>query len=328
MANDTTVIQRADKFGVGTTYNPYKNSLSTTNLQKQRFRIADTPTYADSPVIIVSTGLVPNWQDFIGGNIVCNIYDTDETTLLETLLPKVVDVGSGLFPAKNEINWFDVVGMQGDFYVNEVWAGKILEISGNFETCSITAEDINTLFETCSVMAKDINTLMKRQPKIEILTLTGIEIMNSSGDTGWISNNNYHFYPSNRINIGDLFRAKFPDKKNLQIIFWNLKETIFTATATTTAYAPATATATAPPTAYAPATAPATATATATYAATTAPATATATAYAKAPGLTAASGDILTVSGDFNNLRSRGLKYRLTYFYRIVANFYITCLSM
>ena len=100
MANDTTVIQRADKFGVGTTYNPYKNALSTTNLQKQRFRIADTPTYADSPVIIVSTGLVPNWQNFIGGNIVCNIYDTDETTLLETLLPKVVDVGSGLFPAK------------------------------------------------------------------------------------------------------------------------------------------------------------------------------------------------------------------------------------
>ena len=236
MANDTTVIQRADKFGVGTTYNPYKNALSTTNLQKQRFRIADTPTYADSPVIIVSTGLVPNWQNFIGGNIVCNIYDTDETTLLETLLPKVVDVGSGLFPAKNEINWFDIVGMQGDFYVNEVWAGKILEISGNFETCSITAEDINTL--------------MKRQPKIEILTLTDIEIMNSSGDTGWIINNNYHFNPSNTINVGDLFRAKFPDKKNLQIIFWNLKETIFTAYANAYAYASAATYATATATAY------------------------------------------------------------------------------
>lgn len=306
MANDTTVIQRADKFGVGTTYNPYKNALSTTNLQKQRFRIADTPTYADSPVIIVSTGLVPNWQNFIGGNIVCNIYDTDETTLLETLLPKVVDVGSGLFPAKNEINWFDIVGMQGDFYVNEVWAGKILEISGNFETCSITAEDINTL--------------MKRQPKIEVLTITDIEIMNSGGDTGWISNSNYHFYPSNRINIGDLFRAKFPDKKNLQIIFWNLKETIFTATATATARATATDTAIA--------NARATDTDTASTARAFAYATATAHAYPTAPGLTAASGDILTVSGDFNNCGSRGTDYKLTYSYRVVANFYFTCLSM
>ena len=302
MANDTTVIQRADKFGVGTTYNPYKNALSTTNLQKQRFRIADTPTYADSPVIIVSTGLVPNWQGFIGGNIVCNIYDTDETTLLETLLPKVVDVGSGLFPAKNEINWFDIVGMQGDFYVNEVWAGKILEISGNFETCSITAEDINTLFGTCSVMAKYINTLMKRQPKIEVLTITGIEIMNSGGDTGWISDNNYHFYPSNTINVGDLFRAKFPDKKNLQIIFWNFKENLFTA--------------------------PATATTTTDTATATAIANATATTYATPPGLMAASGDILTVSGVFNNVGSRGSNYRLTYSYRVVANFYFTCLSM
>ena len=318
MANDTTVIQRADKFGVGTTYNPYKNALSTTNLQKQRFRIAATPTYADRPVIIVSTGFVPNWQNFIGGNIVCNIYDTDETTLLETLLPKVVDVGSGLFPAKNEINWFDVVGMQGDFYVNEVWAGKILEISGNFETCSITAEDINTL--------------MKRQPKIEVLTLTDIEIINSSGDTGWISNNNYHLYPSNRINIGDLFRAKFPDKKNLQIIFWNLKATIFTATVTATA----TAAYTAHTTAYATATAAYTAHTAHTTAYATATAAATANAYtdttvtatANDPGLTAASGDILTVSGDFNNSGSRGRNYRLTYFYRIVANFYITCLSM
>ena len=307
MANDTTVIQRADKFGVGTTYNPYKNALSTTNLQKQRFRIADTPTYADSPVIIVSTGLVPNWQDFIGGNIVCNIYDTDETTLLETLLPKVVDVGSGLFPAKNEINWFDVVGMQGDFYVNEVWAGKILEISGNFETCSITAEDINTL--------------MKRQPKIEILTLTDIELINSSSDTGMISNNNYHFNPSNTINVGDLFRAKFPDKKNLQIIFWNLKETIFTAyagsvTVNGNTYVTATAS-------YSTATATASSTASST-----APAHTTASANASAPGLTAASGDILTVSGDFNNSRSRGTAYILTYIYRIVADFYFTCLSM
>ena len=205
--------------------------------------------------------------------------------------------------------------MQGDFYVNEVWAGKILEISGNFETCSITAEDINTL--------------MKRQPKIEVLTITDIEIMNSSGDTGWIRNNNYHFYPSNRINIGDLFRAKFPDKKNLQIIFWNLKETIFTAYANAYAYARATATAySTAVTTYATAYARANAYAYATATAVTTYATAVTSAVTIAPGLTAASGDILTVSGDFNNSRSSGASYRLDYAYRIVADFYFTCLSM
>lgn len=240
MANDTTVIQRADKFGIGTTYNPYKNAISTTNLPKQRFKIADTPTYADSPVIIVSTGLVPNLQDFVGGNIVFTIYDTDGTTLLETLIPKAVDIGEGLFPANNEINWFDVVGMQGDFYVNQVWAGKILEITGSFETCSITAEDINRMTSDINRMALDIRQLASRQPQVKRFLITDINIMNYQQGLNFVRNYEYKQY----TDVIGLFRQRHPNERG-EVLFWNLVPTGFTATATAHAYASASASASA-----------------------------------------------------------------------------------
>lgn len=152
----TEVISRVDKFGLMNTFNPYKNSLSLRNVSNQRFRIDNKATYADTNVIAVSTGLIPNYEAFLGGGITFNILNPTSQTVEAILQPKIVDLGSGIVPMVNEINWFDIVGMQGDFYVNSQWAGYILEIGGNIETCSITAEDINGMNSRIKTNADNI----------------------------------------------------------------------------------------------------------------------------------------------------------------------------
>ena len=152
----TEVISRVDKFGLMNTFNPYKNSLSLRNVSNQRFRIDNKATYADTNVIAVSTGLIPNYEAFLSGGITFNILNPTSQTVEAILQPKIVDLGSGIVPMANEINWFDVVGMQGDFYVNSQWAGYILEIGGNIETCSITAEDINGMNSRIKTNADNI----------------------------------------------------------------------------------------------------------------------------------------------------------------------------
>lgn len=152
----TEVISRVDKFGLMNTFNPYKNSLSLRNVSNQRFRIDNKATYADTNVIAVSTGLIPNYEAFLGGGITFNILNPNSQTVEAILQPKIVDLGSGIVPMANEIHWFDVVGMQGDFYVNSQWAGYILEIGGNIETCSITAEDINGMNSRIKTNADNI----------------------------------------------------------------------------------------------------------------------------------------------------------------------------
>lgn len=152
----TEVISRVDKFGLMNTFNPYKNSLSLRNVSNQRFRIDNKATYADTNVIAVSTGLIPNYEAFLGGGITFNILNPTSQTVEAILQPKIVDLGSGIVPMVNEIHWFDVVGMQGDFYVNSQWAGYILEIGGNIETCSITAEDINGMNSRIKTNADNI----------------------------------------------------------------------------------------------------------------------------------------------------------------------------
>lgn len=152
----TEVISRVDKFGLMNTFNPYKNSLSLRNVSNQRFRIDNKATYADTNVIAVSTGLIPNYEAFLSGGITFNILNPTSQTVEAILQPKIVDLGSGIVPMANEIHWFDVVGMQGDFYVNSQWAGYILEIGGNIETCSITAEDINGMNSRIKTNADNI----------------------------------------------------------------------------------------------------------------------------------------------------------------------------
>ena len=152
----TEVISRVDKFGLMNTFNPYKNSLSLRNVSNQRFRIDNQATYADTNVIAVSTGLIPNYEAFLSGGITFNILNPTSQTVEAILQPKIVDLGSGIVPMANEIHWFDVVGMQGDFYVNSQWAGYILEIGGNIETCSITAEDINGINSRIKTSADNI----------------------------------------------------------------------------------------------------------------------------------------------------------------------------
>lgn len=152
----TEVISRVDKFGLMNTFNPYKNSLSLRNVSNQRFKIDNKATYADTNVIAVSTGLIPNYEAFLGGGITFNILNPTSQTVEAILQPKIVDLGSGIVPMVNEIHWFDVVGMQGDFYVNSQWAGYILEIGGNIETCSITAEDINGMNSKIKTNADNI----------------------------------------------------------------------------------------------------------------------------------------------------------------------------
>lgn len=152
----TEVISRVDKFGLMNTFNPYKNSLSLRNVSNQRFRIDNKATYADTNVIAVSTGLIPNYEAFLSGGITFNILNPTSQTVEAILQPKIVDLGSGIVPMVNEIHWFDVVGMQGDFYVNSQWAGYILEIGGNIETCSITAEDINGMNSRIKTNADNI----------------------------------------------------------------------------------------------------------------------------------------------------------------------------
>lgn len=154
----TEVISRVDKFGLMNTFNPYTNSLSLRNVSNQRFRIDNKATYADTNVICVSTGLIPNYEAFLGGGLTFNILNPNTQIVEAILLPKIVDLGSGIVPMVNEINWFDVVGMQGDFYVNAQWAGYILEVGGNIETCSITAEDINDMNSKIKTNADNITT--------------------------------------------------------------------------------------------------------------------------------------------------------------------------
>ena len=139
----TEVIKRDDKFGLCDTYNPYTNSMSLANVANQRFRIPLNPTFANSSVVVVSTGLVPSIESVLNGDLIFNVYEEDNTTLIRQLTPRIVDIGSGQYPTDKEINWFNVVGMQGDFMVHSDYCGKILEMSGKIETCSITAEDIN-----------------------------------------------------------------------------------------------------------------------------------------------------------------------------------------
>lgn len=152
----TEVINRVDKFGLMNTFNPYKNSLSLRNVSNQRFRIDNKATYADTNVIAVSTGLIPNYEAFLGGGITFNILNPNTQIVEAILQPKIVDLGSGIIPMVNEIHWFDVVGMQGDFFVNSQWAGYILEVGGNIETCSITAEDINGINSKIKTNANNI----------------------------------------------------------------------------------------------------------------------------------------------------------------------------
>lgn len=161
----TEVIQRDDKFGISNTYNPYTNSMSLANVANQRFRIPLTQSYANASVVVVSTGLVPRIENVLNGDIVFNLYEDDNQTLIQQFIPKVVDVGSGQYPARNEINWFDLIGMQGDFMVHSDWCGKILEISGKIETCSITAEDINSINKN---IKDNYNDLLDRLQHMQI----------------------------------------------------------------------------------------------------------------------------------------------------------------
>lgn len=171
----TEVLQRVDKFGLMNTFNPYKNSLSLRNVSNQRFKIDNKATYADTNVICVTTGLIPNYEAFLGGGLTFNILDPNTQAVEAILQPKIVDLGSGIVPMVNEINWFDVVGMQGDFYVNSQWAGYILEVGGNIETCSITAEDINGINNNISWLSKRIITNSNQTQ-----TLTGNDTFNIS----------------------------------------------------------------------------------------------------------------------------------------------------
>lgn len=139
----TEVIKRDDKFGLCDTYNPYTNSMSLANVANQRFRIPLNPTFANSSVVVVSTGLVPSVETVLNGDLIFNVYEENNGTLIRQLTPRIVDIGSGQYPTDKEINWFNVAGMQGDFMVHSDYCGKILEMSGKIETCSITAEDIN-----------------------------------------------------------------------------------------------------------------------------------------------------------------------------------------
>lgn len=191
----TEVLQRVDKFGLMNTFNPYKNSLSLRNVSNQRFKIDNKATYADTNVICVTTGLIPNYEAFLGGGLTFNILDPNTQAVEAILQPKIVDLGSGIVPMVNEINWFDVVGMQGDFYVNSQWAGYILEVGGNIETCSITAEDINGINNNISWLSKRIIT---NSPQVQ--TLTGNDTFNISktglytfyiqeGQLSYVSNN-------------------------------------------------------------------------------------------------------------------------------------------
>lgn len=167
----TEVISRVDKFGLMNTFNPYKNSLSLRNVSNQRFRIDNKATYADTNVVCVTTGLIPNYEAFLGGGITFNILNPNTQIVEAILQPKIVDLGSGIIPMVNEIHWFDVVSMQGDFFVNSQWAGYILEVGGNIETCSITAEDINGINKDIKTntdnITKNNNELTNKMNKLQ-----------------------------------------------------------------------------------------------------------------------------------------------------------------
>lgn len=187
----TEVISRVDKFGLMNTFNPYKNSLSLRNVSNQRFRIDNKATYADTNVVCVTTGLIPNYEAFLGGGITFNILNPNTQIVEAILQPKIVDLGSGIIPMVNEIHWFDVVGMQGDFYVNSQWAGYILEVGGNIETCSITAEDINGINNDISYLKNRL--VSARQQTIPLINEVSINISKNAIYTIFIDDINCRY---------------------------------------------------------------------------------------------------------------------------------------
>lgn len=212
----TEVISRVDKFGLMNTFNPYKNSLSLRNVSNQRFRIDNKATYADTNVICVSTGLIPNYEAFLGGGLTFNILNPNTQIVEAILLPKIVDLGSGIVPMVNEINWFDVVGMQGDFYVNAQWAGYILEVGGNIETCSITAEDINGMNSKIKTIADNItannNELTKNLNDLYNKVKRTLKIVRDFSSSGRSTCNGNNYNNGSIINVPANF---------IGTIYWN-----------------------------------------------------------------------------------------------------------
>lgn len=155
------ILGRVKKFGRSNTYSPYANNQDLRTLSEQWFYVPNANSFANEPVTCVSAGLVTNSISFLGGDFNAKIVDFNGAEL-QVLTPMIVNLGSKVFPQVNEIHWFDIAGMQGDYWVHEQWKGKILVLNGKFETTAVTADEINQFTGIIAPFAGNINNIPER----------------------------------------------------------------------------------------------------------------------------------------------------------------------
>lgn len=131
-------------FGRSNTFNPFSNSKDLKLLNERCFNIASQSSFANTNAICVPTGLVSDGNSFLSSDFIAEVLETNGTRLAY-LIPKLASVGANVYPGEFDILWFDVEGIQSDYWINSKWAGKILRLSGKFETSAIIVDEMNSI---------------------------------------------------------------------------------------------------------------------------------------------------------------------------------------
>lgn len=143
MSNGNNTLGRFSHFGRATTFNPFLNSQDLKSLADQWFYIPNQSAFTNSSTLLVSTGLITNEVAFLN-NFSAEIVNVNGT-VIKSLTARLGELGNSKEPRDDEILWFDIEGMQGDYFVHNSYAGKILRINGKFECSAIVAEEMNSL---------------------------------------------------------------------------------------------------------------------------------------------------------------------------------------
>lgn len=147
-------------FSISSTYNPFRNNIDL-KMVSENFFIGCSNFINDS-VISVETGLIPTPESFLTEVFTVNILDTNGN-ILQKLRQRIGETGNNNYPKEDEIIWFDIEGMQGDYWINDVWENKILNISGYFEMTAITSKTSALNLAGC-IIAFSCNDLNKLPP--------------------------------------------------------------------------------------------------------------------------------------------------------------------
>ena len=147
-------------FSISSTYNPFRNNIDLKNVSENFF--IGSSNFINDSIISVETGLIPTPESFLTETFVANILDTNGV-ILKKLKQRIGEKGNNNYPKEDEVIWFDIEGMQGDYWVNDIWENKILSLSGYFEMTAITSKTSALNLIGC-IMAFSCNDLNKLPP--------------------------------------------------------------------------------------------------------------------------------------------------------------------